>query len=344
VDGFFECEYIYLKIQRLQLQPIEVKVMSSMKPSEWAMLVVLSVFWGGSFFFIEVALRGFQPFAIVLLRVVLAAVILTGVVCLGGRRLPSSPGVWGSYFVMGALNNAIPFSLIIWGQTRIDSGVASILNATTPIFTVLLAHFLTSDERLTLRKIGGVFIGFLGVYIMLQPELKDGFSWRGLGQVAVLGAAVSYSLAGIFGKRFKKTSPVGNAAGMLICSSVIMLPLVLMTGALSLSRPTAAAVAALCGLATVSTAVAYLLYFRVLASAGATNVLLVTFLIPVGALLLGVGVLGEVIHILEYAGMGCIFTGLMVIDGRVLSGIKNRVDSRQKKRSFPRYAPRCGKN
>jgi drug/metabolite transporter (DMT)-like permease len=231
---------------------------------------------------------------------------------------------------MGALNNAIPFSLIVWGQTRVDSGVASILNATTPIFGVLLAHFLTCDEHLSLRKMLGVFIGFSGVFIMLQPELKGGFSWRGLGQVAVLGAAVSYSLAGIFGKRFKKTSPMVNAAGMLICSSVIMLPLVLTTGAMGLSRPNASAVAALCGLATVSTVLAYLLYFRVLASAGATNVLLVTFLIPVSALLLGVGVLGEVIHFLEYAGMGCIFLGLMVIDGRVLVGIKRRFVCRPK--------------
>jgi len=308
--------------------------MSSMKPFEWAMLVVLSVFWGGSFFFVEVALRGFQPFAIVFLRVVLAAIILTGVVYFGGRRLPSSPGVWGAYFVMGVLNNAIPFSLIAWGQTQVDSGVASILNATTPIFTVLLAHFMTSDEHLTIQKILGVFIGFFGVYIMLQPELKNGFSWRGLGQVVVLGAAVSYSLAAIFGKRFKKTSPVVNSAGMLICSSVIMLPPVLLTDALGLSQPSAAAVAAICGLATVSTALAYLLYFRILASAGATNVLLVTFLIPVSALLLGVGVLGEVIHMLEYAGMGCIFLGLMVIDGRVLNGIKNRYSGRQKIRYY----------
>jgi len=307
--------------------------MTSMKPSEWTMLAVLSVFWGGSFFFIEVALRGFHPFAIVFLRVTFAAIILACVVLFSGRRLPASPRIWCSYFVMGALNNAIPFSLIVWGQTRVDSGVASILNATTPIFGVLLAHFLTSDEHLTFRRMIGVFIGFSGVFIMLQPELKNGFSWRGLGQVAILGAAVSYGLAGIFGKRFKETSPVVNAAGMLICSSVIMLPPVLATGALSLAQPNASAVAALCGLATVSTVLAYLLYFRILASAGATNVLLVTFLIPVSALLLGVGVLGEVIHILEYAGMGCIFLGLMIIDGRVFNGIKLRAGGKQKIRS-----------
>ena len=298
--------------------------MSSMKPSEWAMLVLLSVFWGGSFFFVEIALRGFQPFAIVCLRVVLAAIILTGVVYLGGQRLPSSPPVWCAYFVMAALNNAIPFNLIVWGQTHVDSGVASILNATTPIFTVLLAHFMTSDERLTLRKMLGVFIGFSGVFIMLRSELNNGFSWTGLGQIAVLGAAISYSFAGIFGKRFKMTSPVVNSAGMLICSSVIMLPLVFVTGTLGSSQPATTSIAAILGLATVSTALAYLLYFRILASAGATNVMLVTFLIPVSALLLGVGVLGEVIHALEYAGMGCIFLGLIIIDGRALNIMGNR--------------------
>ncbi len=302
--------------------------MSSMKPSEWAMLVLLSIFWGGSFFFTEIALRGFEPFAIVFLRVVLAASILVGVVYLSGQRMPSSLRVWGAYLVMGALNNAIPFSLIVWGQIHIDSGVASILNATTPIFTVLLAHFLTSDERLTIRKLLGVIIGFFGVYVMMQPELKDGFSWRGLGLIAVLGAAISYSFAGIFGKRFKQTTPLVNSAGMLTCSSFIMLPLVLITGAFNSSQPSVANITAIFGLATVSTVVAYLLYFRILSSAGATNVLLVTFLIPVSALLLGVGVLDEVIHVMEYAGMGCIFIGLIVIDGRVLGWINKRYNFR----------------
>ena len=166
--------------------------MSSMKPTEWGMLILLSIFWGASFFFVEIALRDFQPFTVVFLRVTLAALILFGVVYISGQRMPASLRVWGAFFVMAALNNAIPFSPIVWGQTRIDSGVASILNATIPIFTVLLAHVLTSDERLTLRKFLGVLVGFLGVYIMMKPEMENGFSWRGLGQVAVLGAAVSY--------------------------------------------------------------------------------------------------------------------------------------------------------
>jgi drug/metabolite transporter (DMT)-like permease len=290
-----------------------------MKPGEWGMLILLSIFWGGSFFFVEIALRGFQPFTVVFLRVTIAAVILLAVVILHGQKLPAGLRTWGAYLVMGALNNAIPFSLIVWGQTRIDSGVASILNATTPIFTVTLAHLLTSDEHLTIRKMLGVLTGFLGVYIMLAPELKDGFSWRGLGQIAILGAAVSYSFAGIFGKRFKDRSPVVNSAGMLICSSIMMLPLFIITTPFATLNPSLDALAAVLGIAAISTAMAYLLYFRILATAGATNVLLVTFLIPISALLLGVGVLGEVIHVWEYAGMGCIFLGLVLIDGRLLA-------------------------
>ena len=297
--------------------------MSSMKPAEWGMLILLSIFWGGSFFFVEIALRDFQPFTLVFLRVTLAALILIGVVYMSGQRMPASLRVWGAFLVMGALNNAIPFSLIVWGQTRIDSGVASILNATTPIFTVLLAHMFTSDERLTLRKFLGVLIGFLGVYIMMKPELKDGFSWRGLGQLAVIGAAVLYGFAGIFGKRFKKTSPVVNSAGMLICSSLMMLPLAIIIDSPWSLNPSLESVAAVFGIAIISTVMAYLIYFRILAAAGATNVLLVTFLIPISALLLGVGVLGEVIKVLEYIGMGCIFMGLIVIDGRALKWVKN---------------------
>ena len=301
---------------------MEIKIMSSMKPTEWGMLILLSIFWGGSFFFVEIALRDFRPFTLVFVRVTLAALILVAVVYLRGQQLPNSLRAWGAFLVMGALNNAIPFSLIVWGQTRIDSGVASILNATTPIFTVLLAHLLTSDEHLSLSKMVGVLGGFFGVYLMIKPELNGGFSWRGLGQVAVLGATISYSFAGIFGKRLKHTSPVVNSAGMLICSSLIMLPLaVAIDGPWSL-RPSFESVAAVTGMAIISTAMAYLLYFRILATAGATNVLLVTFLVPVSAVLLGVGVLGEVIHALEYIGMGCILVGLIVIDGRVLKKMK----------------------
>ena len=277
-------------------------------------------------FFVEVALRGLQPFSLVFLRVAIAAAILTGVVYLSGRRMPSSGKVWIGFALMGALNNAIPFSLIAWGQTRIDSGIASILKATTPIFAVLLAHFLTRDERLTLNKLWGVVIGFLGVFVLFKPQLKNGFSWQGLGQAAVLIAALCYGLAGIYGKRFKTLSPIVTSAGMLICSSILMLPLSLATGVLGFTGVSLEVAGAVVGLAVISTAAAYLLYFRILSSAGATNVLLVTFLIPVSALILGVGILGELLQPNDLAGMFCIFAGLAIIDGRVIRAVRNRID------------------
>jgi drug/metabolite transporter (DMT)-like permease len=296
--------------------------MGSMKPKEWGLLVILSIFWGGSFFFTEIALRDFQPFTLVFLRISIAALILVVVVYMSGQRLPAALKTWMGYILLGLINNAIPFSLIVWGQTRIESGVASILNATAPIFTVLLAHFLTSDERLTIPKIIGVLVGFIGVYLMMMPELSNGFSWRGLGQVAVLGAAISYSFAAIFGKRFKHIPAVVNSAGMLLCSSLIMLPLVIIIDAPWSVRPSFEALSAVLSIAVISTVAAYLMYFHLLSTAGATNVLLVTFLIPVSALLLGVGVLGEVIKFFEYAGMGCIFLGLIIIDGRALKWLQ----------------------
>jgi drug/metabolite transporter (DMT)-like permease len=255
--------------------------------------------------------------------------------------LPKSIKKWGGYVVMGALANAIPFSLIAWGQTRIESGVASILNATTPIFSVLLAHFLTSDERMTTNKIMGVLIGFMGVYLMMKPELTDGFSWRGLGQAAVLGAAICYGLGAIFGKRFKNIPAVVNSAGMLICSSIMMLPLVFIIDFPWSLRPSLEAIIAVLGSAVISTVLAYLLYFYILSTAGATNVLLVTFLIPISALLLGVGILGEVIKELEYAGMGCIFLGLIVIDGRTLNLVKRRLTGRRATKKGEGAAPKA---
>ncbi len=164
---------------------------------------------------------------------------------------------------------------------------------------------------------------------MMAPELKDGFSWRGLGQLAILGATVSYSFAGIFGKRFKDTSPVVNSAAMLISSSIMMFPLFIITTPFGTLNPSLEAISAVFGIAIISTAMAYLLYFRILASAGATNVLLVTFLVQISALLLGVGVLGEVIHVWEYAGMGCIFLGLILIDGRLLAKLTPRLHKQQ---------------
>ncbi|MDJ0991441.1 MAG: DMT family transporter [Desulfobacterales bacterium] len=285
--------------------------------TEWGLLIILSVLWGGSFFFVGVAVREATPLTIVWVRVSLAAMILLAVVRSKKETIPSAPGVWGAFFIMGALNNLIPFSLIVWGQTHIESGLASILNATTPIFSVVLAHFLTREERLTGNRAAGVLIGWSGVVVLIGIDSLEGFGAAVWGQLAVLGAALSYACAAIFGRRFKGLSPLVVATGMLCASAVMMTPLALMIEQPWHLSPGVATLGALFGLAAVSTSLAYIIYFRILAVAGATNILLVTFLIPVSAILLGYMALGERLGWNAFVGMGLVFVGLIAIDGRL---------------------------
>ncbi len=291
---------------------------------EWGLIILLSILWGGSFFFVGVAVREATPLTIVWVRVSLAAIILLVVVRWKKKTIPSAPGIWGAFFVMGALNNLVPFSLIVWGQTHIESGLASILNATTPIFSVVLAHFLTREERLTGNRAAGVLVGWLGVALLIGIESLQGFGTAVMGQLAVLGAAFAYALAAIYGRRFRGLSPLVVATGMLSASAVMMTPLALVIEQPWHLSPGGGALAALFGLAAVSTSLAYLIYFRVLAAAGATNILLVTFLIPVSAILLGYLVLGERLGWNAFGGMSLVFAGLIAIDGRLLERFRGK--------------------
>lgn len=294
----------------------------SMSASDWLLLVVLSVLWGGSFFFVELALDGLGPFTLVTGRVGLGALALLIFVRATGNRMPREARLWGAFLVMGALNNLIPFTLIAWGQVHIDSGLASILNATTPLFTVLLAHVLTRDERMTTGKFVGVLFGLAGVAVLIGPDALSGLGAQGLGQIAVLVASLSYGFAGIFGRRFKDIPPSVAAAGMLTTSTVMVAPLAVLIERPWTASPGVGALLAVLGMAVFSTALAYLLYFRILARAGATNLLLVTFLIPVSALALGILFLGERLDWTAYAGMALIFLGLAAVDGRVVRLIR----------------------
>ncbi len=293
----------------------------SMSPYEWLLLFILSILWGGSFFFVGIAVEALPPLTIVALRVTLAAIALIAVVYVSGLKMETGIKVWIAFFGMGVLNNMIPFTLIVWGQTHIASGLASILNATTPLFTVIAAHFLTRDEQLTRSKMIGVSIGFCGVVIMIGYDAVTGFGENIYAQFAVLGAAVSYALAGIYGRCFRRLGikPLITATGQVAASSVLLIPLALIVDQpFLLLMPGLEIWLAIAGLALLSTALAYILYFRILSTAGATNVLLVTLLIPVSAVLLGIAFLGEQVEIKHLVGMGFIGLGLLAIDGRVL--------------------------
>lgn len=298
-----------------------MSVHRQMNATEWALLIALSILWGGSFFFIGVAVKELPPVTIVTLRVFIAALALLTVCRILGFSLPKKPEVLRAFFAMGLLNNIIPFCLIVWGQTHIASGVASILNATTPLFTVIVAHLLTTDEKLSANKLAGVVIGFAGVATMIGPAALTGESSSLWGQLAILGAAISYSFAGIFGRRFKAMGvpPLVTATGQISASSIILIPLALIIDRpWTLTIPSGVTWAALFGIALLSTALAYLIFFRILSSAGATNLALVTFLIPVSAILLGSLVLGEQLAAKHIIGMAMIAAGLVAIDGRLL--------------------------
>lgn len=293
-----------------------------MKGSDWFQLILLALVWGLSFFFTEICLRDLGPATLAFGRVTTAALALFTFALATGQRLPAGRAEWGPLLVMGLINNALPFTLIMWGQTRIDSGLASILNATTPLFAFVLAHFLTADERMSRRGLTGIFIGFLGAVVLIGPGALGGVGAQSWAQLAVLGAAVSYAFAGIFGRRLRHLSPVVAAAGMTAAAGVVLLPLAAVTEQPWTAEPDALTWLALLGIGLVSTAFAYILYFRILASAGATNLLLVTFLVPIAALLLGTMILGETIGATALAGMLLIFGGLAVIDGRLLQRLR----------------------
>jgi len=282
------------------------------------MLLGLALVFGSGFSLVKLALANYGPLTVALLRVSLGAVILAAVAALRGRTLPRGPRIWLSLLVMGALNNAIPFGLICWSQTHIESGLAAIFNATTPIFTVLAAH-AAGQERLTPRRLAGVALGFLGVAVLIGPESLSHLDPANLAGLAVLLAAVSYAGAGIWGRRLRELPVEVAAGGMLTGAALLLLP-----GALILEQPwhvlpSRASLGAIATLGALSTTVAYLLYFRLLRRVGPTNLLLVTFLLPIVALALGTVFLQERIEPRDLAGLVLILGGLAAIDGRVIA-------------------------
>lgn len=293
----------------------------SMTPLEWGLLLALSVLWGASFLFVGVAVTALAPATIVMVRVSLAGLFLYFIVRIVGARIPMDRESWRDFILMGFLNNIVPFTLLAWGQSHIASGLASILNATTPLFAVVAAHFLTTDEKMTLPRIAGVLIGFAGVALMVGTSAFRDISSELLPEIACLGAAFAYAVSAIFGRRFsrRKIPPVVTATGQMTAASLMLLPFwLLVDQPWTIPPPSLAVIAAMLALVILSSVLGYLLYYRILATAGSVNLVLVTFLIPVSAILLGALVLGERLEPRHFLGMAAIGVGLACIDGRLL--------------------------
>ena len=302
-------------------------IRTTMNRGDWLILLTLAVIWGGAFFFIGVAVKHVPPLTYVWLRLSIAAVAMWIYVKarVGSLGLPRQ--VWGAIVLLAILNNALPFALFGWGQTHIASGLASILNATTPIWGVVVAHFLTHDERMTPRKTVGVLLGFGGVATMIGPALLSNIGTNAVAQLACVTASLSYALAAVWARRFRRigVAPIAVTTGQLTAGALIMLPVSLIVDQpWTQPFPPVSAWAAISALALFCTAFGYVLYFRLIDHAGATNALLVTLLVPPVAIMLGAAFLNETLAPQDFLGLALIALGLAAIDGRLLSYLSAR--------------------
>ena len=297
----------------------ETAARGQMSMADWGRLLLLGAIWGGSFFFARIAVAEIHPLALVLFRVGIAGAALHVYLAARGISFALARPRAGAFLALAILNNVIPFSLIFAGQTALGAGLASVLNATTPFWTVLLANALTADEKLTWNKVAGILLGIAGTAVMIGPGLVAGIGGQVWAKLALVGASVSYAFALILARRFRGVPPTVVATAQLTASTVVMIPVVLVTvGTTGLFSASAPVWAAVFGLALLSTAVAYILYFNLVASAGATNASLVTLVVPASAILLGIAFLGESLETYEMAGIALIALGLVTIDGRLL--------------------------
>jgi drug/metabolite transporter (DMT)-like permease len=295
-----------------------------MSARNWGLLLLLSLLWGSSFFFYKVLVAVLPPVTVVLGRVGIAAIALNLWLLAARTPMPLSPALWLRFLLLGLLNNVVPFILIAWGETRITSGMASILNATTPIFMVVVAHVLTRDEKLSVNKVAGIAFGFAGTVVLVGPDAFAGGSlvW---GELAVIGASCVYAFAAVYSRRFTGLPPLQAATGQITGGAIILLPLsLLIDHPWTLPMPSLPMWASLLAIALMNTAAAYWVYYKMLATTGVTYISLVTFLIPPVALLLGVLFLNEVITAHALAGMAIIALGLAAIDGRIWTWLSRR--------------------
>lgn len=285
--------------------------------TEWTLLVGLSILWGGSYLFMKLAVVGLPFFTIVLGRVAIAALALFIILMISGIKVPRGQGIWMAFFGMGILNNVIPMSLIVFSQNSISVGLASIINSITPLFTILVAHMTTNDERLTLRKLVGVGFGIMGVVMLIGPELVKDLGVTALGEWACLGAALSYACANTFGRRFKQlgTKPMQTAFGQVTASTIVLIPLtIIVDQPWTLPDPGFLPVLSVFALGIFCTALAYVIYFQILARSGATAIALVTLMIPPSAIMMGWLVIGEQISFQDFLGMALIGIGLFSVN------------------------------
>ena len=288
-----------------------------MKWKNILLLITLAALWGPSFLFIKVAVEEIPPLTLVLGRVSIGAAFLLLVLLLQRRHLPVDRRLWGHLAVIALLYNALPWVLLSWGEQYIDSALASILNGTTPLFTIVLAHFLVEGDRITSSKLLGVLLGFAGLFLLILPSLRGGVQASTWGLIAVTAAAALYGVAIIYSRQhLRGLPPLVAPASQLLLATLYMLPLaVIIDRPWTLPTPSAAALGSLVALGIMGTGLAFIVYYRLIESADSTYVSMVTYVIPVFGVILGVLVLNEQLTWYALAGFALILLGVMVVNG-----------------------------
>ncbi|MBV1867880.1 MAG: DMT family transporter [Marinosulfonomonas sp.] len=292
----------------------------------WFEMGLLALIWGASFMSFSIVLREIGVFTTVAFRIAGGAIVLWAYILLRGMKLPREPRIWGVFVVLGLINSAIPFTLIAWAQLSISSGLASILNASTAVLGVLVAAIFFADERLTKRKTIGVLLGFFGVSVAIGLSALKNFNLTSLAQMAILVSSLFYALGPAFARRFLKgVPPQVVAAGMTGAATLFVVPIALWVDGIPTFHYTAAAWAAIVHLSVIATALAFLMFYRVLAMAGSGNTTLITLLVAPVAIVLGALVLGEELPLRAFIGFALLAAGLLVLDGRILKRRSSRI-------------------
>jgi drug/metabolite transporter (DMT)-like permease len=281
------------------------------------LLITLAALWGPSFLFIKVAVEEIPPLTLVLGRVAVGAAFLLIVLLSQGRRLPTDRRLWRHLAVVAMLHNALPWVLLSWGEQYIDSALASILNGTTPLFTIILAHFLVAGDRMTVPKMLGVLLGFAGLVLLILPSLSGGAQASTWGLLAVTAAAAVYGVAMIYSRNhLRGLPPLVAPASQLLLATGYMLPVALLVDRpWTLDRPSTVALGSLFLLGILGTGLAFIVYYRLLETANPTYISMVTYVIPIFGVILGVLVLGEQLTWYALAGFALILLGVMVVNG-----------------------------
>jgi len=292
------------------MQTTKQTALATSKAIDILLLILLSTLWGASYTFIRVGVESIPPVTLIAARTLIAGLLLFGWMSVSGVAMPRSTVVWKRLFVQASLNSVIPFTLIAWAEQYVEAGVATILNSTSPVLAFFVTWFLTKHETVTTRKLVGVIAGLLGICLIIGFSALNGLGDQVLPQLAIVAATICYAGAAIYGRSFQGLSPLVPAAGSLVSGAIVLIPISLILDRPWTLQPSFNSIAALLMLSVFSTAIAFVIYFRLVQTLGSVGTTSQAYLrVPIGVAI-GAIFLGESLSPTIWMGLGCVVIGV----------------------------------